>query len=251
MQKLKNNEKMIQTIDMFVTDNWNTLCRAAKYIFGILCICGLIFVAARLVYNYQRTAMMRRVMAQVEQLVANIRTLYTMQYDSPQDLVQELQIREVLPAEMFVDGKIKTPYGGVVAVQSSHDVESIKNGQMLPSFKLSYQGLTHRQCVDLATMNWGNERNGLLATAVGYINRNKVDTALFDIDRQFKIGQIYIIRDKQGNFRFAKEPVKYQFNVAKPDDSFMPTPLTFTQANAGCLCSKHANCSFALRYLAR
>jgi len=187
---------------------------------------------------------------QISQLVDNVRNTYKIrnlkEISTMDSLIDAGAIPEVLINEF---GSIKNPFGGNIVIETSEPLENIKEAVKSPTFKMSYQGLSHRACVALARMNWGDKLKGLIAVAIGQTDPDTgVDNALADVDSKPKKVQEITFIDSRGRTRVYRPRQELKMNIAKPNDDFMPTPFTEDGADAGCTCNSNRNCSFALRY---
>lgn len=187
---------------------------------------------------------------QISQLVDNVRNTYKIrnlkEISTMDSLIETGAIPKILIDEF---GNVKNPFGGDIVIETSEPLENIKEAVTSPTFKMSYQGLSHRACVALARMNWGDKLKGLLAVAIGQTDPDTgIDNALTDVDaKPKKVKEITFI-DSRGRTRVYRPRQELKMNIAKPNDDFMPTPFTEDGADAGCTCSVNRNCTFALRY---
>ena len=110
----------------------------------------------------------------------------------------------------------------------------------------AYQGLKREVCIDLAKLNWGNEKSGLYAAAVGQINNQGIDTALRDIEENTEGGEVEIEED--GVKKTIIKPSYTLATVGKPNNSLNTVPFEELKAASGCSCGTRRACSFALRY---
>lgn len=194
---------------------------------------------------------------QMSQIIDSIRQVQTI-YDDEEVITTDRLIQlGVIPESILQshgDGrKIINPFGGEVLIQSSKPLRSKDWLVESPTFKLSYQGLSHRACVALATMDWGDTIKGLMAIAVGDYNPyEKVDTAFRDIDfdaeDERKAEEEQQRKDKKGFRRNWRPRMRYIMNVAKPGDENMPTPFSKEAADVACSCYNRDTCSFAVLY---
>lgn len=203
--------------------------------------------------NLEHLTKLNMTTLEISQLIDNIRQVYTI-YNHEQALTSEQLIeRGAIPERLIAveHGKkvIKNQYGGNIVILPSEPLVNIKKRQSSPTFKMSYQGLSHRTCVALAVMDWGDKLKGLLAVAIGHTDiRTGKDTALTDIDKKPGEEEPMEFVDKNGRHRMVRPRNQYRMNVTKPGDEFLPTPFTQYNAKAGCSCGRQNNCTFALRY---
>lgn len=196
----------------------------------------------RYVYNN----MLKRTANQISQLIDNVRTTYAVHTQTQTDIMKLMARSNTMPDFLVRDGRLYNVYGGTIAVSSSLPIRDGKTGKLLPTFKIAYQGLRHDVCVDLAQLEWGNERTGLIAVALGQINGNGVDTALRDLEEDTSGGIVEIEED--GVKKAVEKPAYALSTVGKPNDPFNPTPFSSIRAESGCSCGARRACSFALRY---
>lgn len=190
---------------------------------------------------------------QISQLVDSIRQVYTIHQDEQIASMDKLIEIGAIPASLIVNEggkrKIVNPYGGNIVIESSDPLVNEQENLASPTFKMSYQGLPKDACSSLAIMDWGNNLKGLIAVAIGSVNRQTgEDEALRDIDKKKETEETIEIKNSQGKKRFIKRPARQKMNVAKPNDEFMPTPFSEHVAKMGCSCGGSNNCSFALHY---
>jgi len=187
---------------------------------------------------------------QISQLVDNIRNVYKIHAKEKVSTMEGLIRIGAVPKVMMDDfGNIKNPFGGNIYIIASEPLENIKEAVKSPTFKMSYQGLSRRACVSLATMDWGDKMKGLVAVAIGAVDSDTdVDSALKDIDAKPEPAKVVTYTDKRGRKRVYRPRQEIEMNVAKPNDDFIPTPFPKDLALSGCSCGNHKNCSFALRY---
>ena len=170
---------------------------------------------------------------EISQLIDNIRNTYAINPDEPAENMDELIRMGAIPQTLVRTGDngvyLENPFGGKIMIEPSDVVWDKNNKVSSPTFKMSYQGLSRRACIDLATLDWGDSIKGLLAVAIGNVDyATGQDSALHDID-------------------MTRPRMQYQMNVAKPNDQFMPTPFSRGNAEMGCFCGQN-DCSVALRY---
>ena len=194
---------------------------------------------------------------EISQLVDNIRNTYLIEQDiSAKDMQQLIKIGAITQklVRTFNGQKyLRNPFGGKIIIETSDPIWNKEGTLSSPTFKMSYQGLPRRACIDLATMDWGDNIKGLLAVAIGSVDaQTGEDNALHDID---------MTPEKEEKEKKAANPAKnnefaldmlrprmsYRMNVAKPNDQFIPTPFSKGNAEMGCFCGQN-DCSFALHY---
>ena len=185
---------------------------------------------------------------QVSQIIDNVRMAYAI-YNEEKEFSMERLIELGAVPESIVYGKqAYNLYGGDIVIEPSRPLENIKEAVESPTFKMSYRGLPHQVCVDMAIMDWGDKLKGLLAIAIGKYD-GEHDTALEEIDKIYKKPEPIVFIDKRGRKRTLQPRQHYVMNVAKPGDDFMPAPFSLEFAEGGCDCAKHeSDCSFAWRY---
>lgn len=203
------------------------------------------YLVSRFVQNQvddvQYMKMLNRTTLEISQLVDNIRNVYLLYPDEPPQNIDKLIEAGAVPETLVQNdgnGKyLKNPFGGRIVIEPSEPVGNKDNTVFSPTFKMSYQGLSRRACIDLAVMDWGDNVKGLVAMAVGNVDEmTGTDSALQEIDK-----------DNSMNEKGRLRRMRYQMNVAKPNDKFMPAPFSRGNAETGCFCSENG-CSFALRY---
>lgn len=185
---------------------------------------------------------------QVSQLIDNVRTVYSTYTDEKTISMKRLLELGAVPESIMYGKEVFNLYGGEIVIEPSKPLENVKEAVESPTFKMVYRGLPHDACVNLALLNWGDKVEGLLAVAIGSYDGKK-DTAMEEIDAVYADPKPIVFRDKRGRMRRIVPPKKYQLNVAKPGDDFIPTPFSKTNAENGCSCSRmFSDCSFAWRY---
>ena len=225
----------------------------AEWVFVISLFCGTAFFYFGKFVNFsvkflERITVLNQTTNQMSQIIDNIRMVYTIHTDEKVTTMKRLIEIGAIPPTMVDHGEIINPYGGNVIIEASYPLENVEEAVESPTFKMSYQGLSHETCVSLARMDWGDKVKGLLAVAIGSVDEEGVDKALVDIDKKFKPEKPVEFIDRRGRRRIIRPRKRYQLNVAKPGDSFMPTPFSKDNAIAGCNCYSGPECSFALRY---
>lgn len=213
----------------------------------VACLCFLIIVnfmhtilqSFRFYHNLDATS------KQISRLVHNVRTIYSMNNFADIDVHNELIKSGVVPHKILVGKSIKNAYDGDVIISKSQPYEY--GNRFVPTFKFSYQGLSRETCVALATMNWGNEDNGLIAVSVGTVYGNK-DSAFDDIEHFFNQSEAKLVIDANGRKRLIETKPERINTVARVNDTLIPVPFSEELAQKGCSCGKRKNCSFALRY---
>ncbi len=203
-------------------------------------------------FSYQRVndlTQLNYTVAQISQIVDNIRQVY-MIHGSDMVLNNNFLLKSgAVPKSLIKNGRIVNPYGGDIVILPSVPIENKKEQISSPTFKMSYQGLEQKVCINLALLNWGDLSKGLQAVATGYVDGNGEDVALTTIDNPPEPDKPEEYLDAQGQLRRRPVRPKYHFNVAKPNDKFSPTPFPFEKARAGCACAGGRFCSFALQYM--
>ena len=204
-------------------------------------------------FNFSKRKLNRDVMLnattqQVSQLIDNVRTVYSTYTDEKTISMKRLIELGAVPESIMYGKEAYNLYGGEIVIEPSKPLENVKEAVESPTFKMVYRGLPHDACVNLALLNWGDKVEGLLAVAIGSYD-GKTDTAMDEIDKIYADPKPIIFRDKRGRMRRITPPKKYQLNVAKPGDDFIPTPFSKANAENGCSCSSFfSDCSFAWRY---
>ena len=227
--------------------NKNTKLFKRAIIVAVVCLCFL------LIFNCMHTVVQRFkfyhnldiTSKQITKLVHNIRTIYSMNNFAELDIQAELIRSGVVPQKFLAGRNIKNVYNGNVMMSQALAYEY--GERLIPTFKFSYQGLSQETCVALATMNWGNEDNGLVALAVGTVYDDK-DTAFNDIEYFYTQVEPKLVVDANGRNRVVEEKPERLSTVAKVNDTLIPVPFSEELARKGCACGKSKNCSFALRY---
>ena len=185
---------------------------------------------------------------QVSQLIDNVRTVYSTYTNEKEISMKRLIELGAVPKSIMYGKEAYNLYGGEIVIEPSKPLENVKEAVESPTFKMVYRGLPHDACVNMALLNWGDKLEGLLAVAIGSYD-GKTDTAMDEIDKVYTDPKPIIYRDKKGRMRRITPPKKFQLNVAKPGDIFMPTPFSKANAENGCSCNRlYSDCSFAWRY---
>ena len=221
------------------------------WIAGTFCIvlflyfCRFVAFAAHV---YQQNKKLQSSVVQIAQLTENIRVFYTVHGNEPIPSIQKMVEVGAIPKTLFKDDTITNPFGGPIVIKQAKTLTD-KIGKIIsPTFKISYQKLSHESCVSLATLNWGGKEQGLVAVAGGHIASDGTDTALSDIDGDFSTIKTAATTDNDGEKITVSAAVHYKNNVAKPGDGFMPTPFSEDAAHVACSCEEYDNCTFALNY---
>ena len=228
---------------------YDTNKKKLKRIFKLTFWCIVAIVAIRTsvwaVQRYLFNRDLNRTVHQISQLVDNVRTTYAVHTTQKSDIMRLMAKSNTMPDFLVKDGKLINVYGGGIVVASSKPV--IEGHVSFPTFKIAYQGLRKDVCIALSALNWGSLESGLISEAVGSIDANGTDTALRDLeeDGEEKVAEI---TDKKGRKRTITLPPQRLSTVAKPEDSFNPTPFNPVVAEKGCSCKEYRSCSFALRY---
>ncbi|MEE6206425.1 MAG: type 4 pilus major pilin [Alphaproteobacteria bacterium] len=204
--------------------------------------------AAQSKYKLEQDTLLNATTQQVSQIIDNVRKAYAI-YSEEKEISMERLIELGAIPESIVDGKeAYNLYNGNIVIEASRPLENIKEAVESPTFKMAYRGLPHSVCVNLAVLNWGDKINGLMAVAIGDYDGER-DTALDEIDKIYEEEKPIEFIDKFGRIRTIQPRKHYALNVAKPGDSFIPTPFTRDNAEGGCSCSRSdSSCSFAWRY---
>ena len=202
--------------------------------------------------NLQYITNLNQTTLQISQLVDNIRNVYTIHPEMKENSVEKLIELGAIPSTIVrgsgKDRYLVNPFGGKIVIKPSDVLWDNARRFSSPTFKMSYQGLSRKACIDLAMLDWGDTLKGLLAVSIGGVdNMTGEDSALKNIDANPDEEKQDIFED-ENRFRRRMRPRRhYQMTVAKPNDKFMPTPFSLGNAQAGCFCSR-SDCSFALRY---
>ena len=238
--------KIEQAFD-FYEKNAKKLNRLFKWtgiIVVILLVCHFgILGYNRYVYNNQ----LKRTVNQIAQLVDNVRTTYAVNTETKSDIMKLMVQSKTMPDFLIKDGRLYNVYGGTIAVSSSLPIDDTSAHRMLPTFKIAYQGLAKEVCVALAKLHWGDEKSGLIATAVGHIDNKGIDTALRDVEEEREKSEVKV-KTKSGEIKKINRPSRILPTVGKPGDQFNPIPFSDMLAQSGCDCGSQHACSFALRY---
>ena len=213
--------------------------------------------------DLQYITTLNRTTLEMSQLIDNIRNTYTIHPEEPAHTQEELINMGAIP-ETLVHGKGKNkyllnPFGGKIVIMPASPLWNEKSKLGSPTFKMSYQGLPRRACIDLALLDWGDNMKGLIAVALGNIDRRTgEDTALTDIDEKPEKAKKQEEQERQEKqkkksknpkdfYRQMRPKNRYKMNVAKPNDQFMSTPFPKSVAESNCFCGRN-ECSFALHY---
>lgn len=225
----------------------------AEILFLICVSCAFLFYY---VYDWlnsskrklNRDIMLNATTQQVSQLIDNVRTVYSTYTNEKEISMKRLIELGAVPKSIMYGKEAYNLYGGEIVIEPSKPLENVKEAVESPTFKMVYRGLPHDACVNMALLNWGDKLEGLLAVAIGSYD-GKTDTAMDEIDKVYTDPKPIIYRDKKGRMRRITPPKKFQLNVAKPGDIFMPTPFSKANAENGCSCNRlYSDCSFAWRY---
>ncbi len=203
-------------------------------------------------FSYERVndlTQLNYTVAQISQIVDNIRQVY-MIHGTDTVLSNEFLLKSgAVPKSLIKNGRIVNPYGGDIIIKPSVPIENKKEKLSSPTFKLSYQGLEQKVCINLALLNWGDLSKGLQAVSIGYVDAQGYDSALETIDTPPVPDTPEEYVDPSGQLRRRPVVPKFHLNVAKPKDKFSPTPFAYERARAGCMCQGGRFCSFALQYM--
>lgn len=185
---------------------------------------------------------------QVSQIIDNVRMSYAIYRDEKEISMERLIELGAVPESIVYGKHAYNLYGGDIVIEPSRPLENIKEAVESPTFKMSYRGLPHQACVEMALLDWGDKLKGLLAIAIGEYD-GEHDTALEEIDKIYKKPEPIVFIDPRGRKRTILPRQHYVLNVAKPGDDFMPAPFSLEYAEGGCSCARHeSDCSFAWRY---
>ena len=171
-------------------------------------------------YNVSKT------MDQVSMLVTNIRTLYSSQPDYGGLNNYTAKRFGVVPSDMNendMDNSITNAHGGKVTIKSAK--AQLSDSKSSQSFIIEYSGLSQKDCVTLATGDWGSGNSGLIGIAAG-INKITYDGEFGSLGEEFKNVVLYDDKEKQT----AKEGLV----IAQPNGSIVSTPITQEQALEAC-----------------
>lgn len=184
---------------------------------------------------------------QISSLVSNIRAI-SIQYPERKDLKTQLIASGALPHKMVKNGELYNIVGGNIDISYAKEADTINPFVKVPTFKISYQGLSKTMCKALAMLNWNVKESGLISEAIGHVDENGVDTALRDIEEDYNENRRSVVIDEKGKPHVVHK-IPYQLTtVAKPDDSFISIPFSEDLADKGCSCGVKKTCSFAVRY---
>lgn len=225
----------------------------AEILFLVCVACAFLFYYVYDWFNSSKRKLNRDIMLnattqQVSQLIDNVRTVYSTYTNEKEISMKRLIELGAVPKSIMYGKEAYNLYGGEIVIEPSKPLENVKEAVVSPTFKMVYRGLPHDACVNMALLNWGDKLEGLLAVAIGSYD-GKTDTAMDEIDKVYADPKPIIYRDKKGRMRRITPPKKFQLNVAKPGDIFMPTPFSKANAENGCSCNRlYSDCSFAWRY---
>lgn len=200
------------------------------------------------VQRYHLNKTVRESVAQMAQIIFNIRVFYSIHNTTPISSAQKMVEIGAIPTSLFKNQVIANPFGGKIVIEQAKPFHNKEDNVLLPTFKISYQGLSHEACIKLATIDWNQNKQGLVAMAVGKVNEYGIDTALRDVDDSLATQNIVEITGDDGKKHSVRSAVIYKMNVAKPQSSLSPIPFSETAASVACECRQYANCSFALNY---
>ncbi|MBR3676764.1 MAG: hypothetical protein IKN71_06485 [Alphaproteobacteria bacterium] len=221
-----------------------------KLIFKLTFWCIVLILFARFsVWGVQRYLFNRdlnRTVHQISQLVDNVRTTYAVNTAVQKTDIMRLMVKaNTVPDFLVRDGRLINVYGGGIVVASS---TPIMDGPIpRPTFKIAYQGLRKDVCMALSALNWGTVESGLIAEAVGYVDETGTDTALRDLEED-NLEKSMEVTDKKGRKKTVVIPPRRLGTVARPADTYNPTPFNEVMAEKGCACKNYRSCTFALRY---
>lgn len=195
---------------------------------------------------------LNRTTLEISQLIDNIRNAYLLHTDEPSQNLDNLIKMGAIPERLVHKDRkgqyLLNPFGGKIEIVPSYVIYNKAGTLSSPTFKMSYQGLSRRACIDLAMLDWGDSLKGLLAVAIGSVDaRTGEDSALEEIDETPERKKAKEQKAAGDNMFFRSSRMQYQMNVARPNDKFMPTPFSQGSAESGCFCG-YKDCSFALHY---
>ena len=236
----------IEKIFDFVEYNWKIF----KRLFKFMAICFILLFGYKWgVAGYKRFTELRQTYIIVNQITSLVGNARTIAIQDPKGDLKELLIKSgALPSKMVEDGKLRNIFGGAIEIAYSGKLDTVNPLVKIPTFKLSYRGLSKGVCKRLATLDWSKGQTGLVSAAVGKIDADGKDTAWEDIEEDYEKDSRSVIIDEKGRAHIVHK-IPYQLvTVAKPDDIFMQLPFPEDFAESGCLCGTKNECSFALRY---
>ncbi len=257
-QKLNANEELIRK--KAKKDARNRRVQRVKEFFILLFVIAVFgggityavqdFASKR--YDYVRyTTVLNDTTQQISRLIDNVRNFYAINPDKPLDDLPNLVNMGVIPSSVIrgvgENAYIENPFGGKVIIAQARPLWDKNKKVSSPTFKMSYQGLPRRACIDLATLNWGDNRKGLIAMAVGEVDlKTGVDSAFTDIDAdpRKKKQEDELTPDGLPHMGFHRF---FTMNVAKPGDPSMPAPFSKGSAEMACMC-RDGRCAFAVQY---
>ena len=195
---------------------------------------------------------LNRTTLEISQLIDNIRNAYLLHPEEPAQNLDNLIKMGAIPERLVHKNRkgqyLLNPFGGKIEVVPSYVVYNKAGTVSSPTFKMSYQGLSRRACIDLAMLDWDDNLKGLIAVAIGSVDSGSgEDSALEEIDETPEQKKAKERKEAGDNMFFMRSRMRYQMNVARPNDKFMPTPFSQGTAEAGCFCGRN-DCSFALHY---
>jgi len=247
----KQHSFIVRKILRFYNYHTNGVQATIIIIVGVSIMLGIFSLFEKANKRLDNVNTISATVAEIPNLVGNIRALYTIEDLSNIDIIDRLRERGAIPRNLLHSGLVRNLYDGQIIAQQSEPVFDEHGNVKYLTFKLSYQGLPYEACLEIAKLDWGDDKNGLLAVAIGSVNADGYDNALYDVDHEKEDGKIVEKVGKDGKVKKIRQRAKYRFNVAKPGDSFMPTPFSKNNAESGCSCKNKGNtCSFALRYSA-
>lgn len=249
---MKKNTKQNQKPEEKSAVQYKRMFMFALYGVGLLIVFFLLFYAyilytaasKRLIYMTK----LNDVIAQISQVVDNVRQahiLYNEGFDIP---AHELNKKDFIPKVLIEHNHLRNIYGGEILIGSSEPISNKMQTKTSPTFKLSFQGLSKEACIDLAQMNWGDRNKGLLAVAIGSVNKKGEDAAFHDVDAPRQSSEIREYMGEDGRVHRTMEYLPEKRNLVKPGDPYMSPPFRRSDAELGCDCSMSNTCSLALRY---
>lgn len=229
------------------------MLKPLKYGAGVfVCFCFLYYgyqfyatASKKLIYMTR----LNDVIAQISQVIDNVRQAYILYHENFDVSAGRWSDKNYIPKVLIKNNHLRNIYGGEILVASSETISNERGTKTSPTFKISFQGLSKSVCMDLAQMNWGDKRRGLVAVAIGSVDRQGFDSAFNDVDAEQRAVTFREIMDKTGKVYRIRERMPEKRNVVKPNSPYMGPPFSSNDADLGCNCQTTSNtCSIALRY---
>ncbi|MBR1600927.1 MAG: hypothetical protein IJ677_05045 [Alphaproteobacteria bacterium] len=244
--KYKEPETFWEKFEEFYNYNRKRL----KRLFIFIAFCFFFIIGFKIVnlatYNYKLNKDVNAAISEITSMIRNIRVLYATHGQDVSN-ISELLVQSGAATQASVgDAGIKNILGGNIVIISKIRKNIKPTESEKSSFVLAYQGLSHGVCVKLAGLDWGNSQSGLMAEAVGYVDKDGNDTAISDIEN-FEGKEVAVV-GKDGNVRYTEIKKRKLYTVARPDDTLTQYPIPENAAILGCACGKMNVCSFVLRY---